>query len=294
MYAARSAAHETHRRFPARPESQDRKSRARRPARDPAVDRMSSSPRRAECPSARCKRSATWCRAEAPNNRLRQGQGARNRRRDRHCPDARTAADPRRHCGPGLPWPQAAAKTPSAATHCSTAPARSTASEGPRRFARPACRRMAVIHMRRGPEESFLAQFALIGAGREIGMRLARCNAFHARKRDVFRHSGDPLIGGNASMDNAIIGENCVWWKRLPLAQSFIKRSEWLVCFGEQLFETVDDEIARLIGVDPEFGGEHAFQIEGDAVRGLAFDRVNRFAMRRKNTSPIRTQALPG
>src|SRR6185503_8138271 len=49
----------------------------------------------------------------------------------------------------------------------------------------PAGRRVAVVHVRRGAEEPFLAQLALVGAAGQGGVRLARGTAFDARERDV-------------------------------------------------------------------------------------------------------------
>ena len=56
--------------------------------------------------------------------------------------------------------------------------------------ARPAGRRMAVIDVRRGPEEAVAADLALERAGRQIGMGLARGFAFDAGKFDpVLAHA---------------------------------------------------------------------------------------------------------
>src|SRR3954465_12901917 len=84
-----------------------------------------------------------------------------------------------------------------------------------------------------------------------------------------------------AAMDHAIA------WKYgigpigcLPL-EPRIKRAERLLRFGKHLLETVDDEIGFLIRVDAEFGIEHAFEIEADAVRSVAIKRMEGLALGR-------------
>ncbi len=65
---------------------------------------------------------------------------------------------------------------------------------GPSKFD-PAGGRMAVIEMRGGAEEAFLADLALVGARRQVGMRLARGLAFNLGKVDVALH-GPPRATG--------------------------------------------------------------------------------------------------
>src|SRR5260370_12498683 len=54
--------------------------------------------------------------------------------------------------------------------------------------ARPAGRRMSVVELGRGAEEPLLPHLALIGAGRQIGMSLARGDALDAREGDAVLH----------------------------------------------------------------------------------------------------------
>src|SRR5690242_14614629 len=58
----------------------------------------------------------------------------------------------------------------------------------------PTGRRVGVIHLGDRAEESFLAELALEGAGRQVRMRLARGNALAAGKRDPALHGRAPVL----------------------------------------------------------------------------------------------------
>ncbi len=121
-------------------------------------------------------------------------------------------------------------------------------------------------------------------------MGLPRGGAFDARKGNVFRHQ--LLPAPLAPMDYAIAGENGARRVRCLAAQPLIERRERLVRFVEQLLERVDDEIGLLIRIDAEFGRQHAFEIEGDAVGLVAVDGIDGLALRREDAGAIDAQTF--
>ena len=82
---------------------------------------------------------------------------------------------------------------------------------------------MAVIEMRRGAEEAFLADLALVGARRQVGMRLARGLALDLGKLDVALHGPPRAAGAQFSFNMKPIGRE-VAGQCLPLSGLFEDR----------------------------------------------------------------------